>query len=101
LLYPVQYGSPALHSDTLEDSEHGESNIIEAGDARVWSLPVLRARRDIRVTHVGPEWSLSLDVRVAWARLLALLYDYIYNTQYYKISQIHRGSTKGTPQKKN
>lgn len=79
MLYPVQYGSPALHSDTLEDSEHGESDVIEAGDARVWSLPVIHARRDVRVAHVGPRRVLKGVIRVARARLLALLYDCICN----------------------
>lgn len=79
MLYPVQYGSPALHSDALEDSEHGESDVVEAGDAEVWSLPVIHARRDVRVAHVGPEWRLGFVVRVTRARLFALLHDYIYN----------------------
>ena len=79
MLYPVQYGSPALHSDALEDSEHGESDVVEAGDAEVWSLPVIHARRDVRVAHVGPEWRLGFVVRVTRARLFALLHDFIYN----------------------
>lgn len=41
--YPVQYGSPALHSDTLEDGEHGEADVIEACDTLVWSLPIFSA----------------------------------------------------------
>lgn len=39
--YPVQYGSPALHSDTLEDGEHSEADVIEAGDTAVRSIPII------------------------------------------------------------
>jgi len=81
LLYPVQYGSPALHSDTLEDSEHGESDVIEAGDARVWSLPVFHARRDVRVARVGPGRGITFVVCATRTRQLALLYDYTCNVQ--------------------
>lgn len=81
MLYPVQYGSPALHSDALEDSEHGESDVVEAGDAVVWSHPAIHARRDVRVAHVGPEWRLGFVVRVTRARLFALLYDLICNRE--------------------
>jgi len=79
LLYPVQYGSPALHSDTLEDSEHGESDVIEAGDARVWTLPAFQAYRGVRIAHVGPGWVLNIAVRVAWAWQLAFFYNYTCN----------------------
>lgn len=89
MLYPVQYGSPALHSDTLEDSEHGESDVIEAGDARVWSLPVIHARRDVRVAHVGPGRGIIFAVRATRVRQLAILYDYICNVQHRKTSQVH------------
>lgn len=79
MLYPVQYGSPALHSDALEDSEHGESDVVEAGDAEVWSHPVIHARRGVRVAHVGPERRLGSVVRVTRARLFALFHDNICN----------------------
>lgn len=79
MLYPVQYGSPALHSDTLEDSEHGESDVIEAGDARVWSLPAFQAYRGARVAYVGSERVFNVAVRVARAWLLAVFYDFVCN----------------------
>ena len=40
---PVQDGSPTLHGDALEDGEHGEDDVVEAGDPLVGTLPVLKA----------------------------------------------------------
>lgn len=71
--YPVQYGSPALHGDALEDGEHGEADVVEAGDAAVWSLPAIGALRGISVAHVGTHWRLVLVVRVARIWLFAVL----------------------------
>lgn len=75
--YPVQYGSPALHSDALEDSQHGETNVVEAGDAVVWSLPAINADRDVGVTYVSTKGRFRLIVCVAWIWQFALLHDLI------------------------
>ena len=40
---PVQDGGPSLHGDALEDGEHGEDDVVEAGDPLVGTLPVLKA----------------------------------------------------------
>lgn len=63
--YPIEDGSPALHSDALEDGEHGEADVIEGGYPPIRSLPLLQARAARAVTHVGPEWCHGLIVRVA------------------------------------
>ena len=41
--YPVEDRRPALHGDALEDGEHGQDNVVEAGDPLVGPLPVLQA----------------------------------------------------------
>ena len=41
--HPVHDGSPALHGDTLEHSEHGEDDVVEGGDPIVGALPLLQA----------------------------------------------------------
>ena len=43
LTHPVEYGCPSLHGDALEDGEHGEDDVVEAGDPLVGTLPVLKA----------------------------------------------------------
>lgn len=38
--YVVHDGGPALHGDALEDGQHGETEVVEVGDAAVRSDPV-------------------------------------------------------------
>lgn len=40
---PVQHVGPALHGDALEDSQHGEQEVVKVGDAAIWSMPALSA----------------------------------------------------------
>lgn len=72
--YPVQYGSPALHSDTLEDGEHGEADVVEAGDTAVWSLPLIHADRGVGVAYVGTLRCIRFVIRVARTWQIALLH---------------------------
>ncbi len=39
--YPIEYVSPTLKGDTLEDCEHGKSKVVKVGDAEVWTFPKL------------------------------------------------------------
>lgn len=41
--HPVQNISPALHGDTLENSEHGKQEVVKVGDAVVGAVPALPA----------------------------------------------------------
>ena len=41
LAYPIKYGSPTLHSNTLEHSQHSESDIVERRYAEIGSFPFL------------------------------------------------------------
>jgi hypothetical protein len=41
--YPVEDLCPALKCDALKDGEHGQNEVVEVGDPRVGSLPVLCA----------------------------------------------------------
>ena len=36
--HPVEHAGPALHGDALEHRQHREQDVVEAGDAVVWSL---------------------------------------------------------------
>ena len=49
-VYPVEDGCPALHSDALEHSQHGEDDVVKGGDPVVGPLPLLQADR-----LVGPK----------------------------------------------
>lgn len=42
-MYPVENVSPALHSDALENRQHGEENVVEVCDAAVGALPLAPA----------------------------------------------------------
>lgn len=42
--YIVEQVGPALHGDTLEDGENSKQDVVELGDAIVWSLPVFSTR---------------------------------------------------------
>ena len=44
---------PCLHGDTLEDSQHGEANVVKRRDAVVGSLPLLCTERYREVAGVG------------------------------------------------
>lgn len=35
----IHHIGPALHGDTLEDSQHGQANVVKVGDAKVWTFP--------------------------------------------------------------
>lgn len=37
--YPVEDISPSLCGDTLVDSQHGKAQVVEVGDAVVWTWP--------------------------------------------------------------
>ena len=37
-LYPIQQWRPALHGDALEDGDARKNNVVERGDAKIWTL---------------------------------------------------------------
>ena len=41
--HPVHDGGPTLHGDTLEGGEHGQHDVVEAGDPLVRTSPLLQA----------------------------------------------------------
>ena len=43
--HPVHDGCPPLHGDALEGGEHGEHDVVEAGDPLVRARPLLQADR--------------------------------------------------------
>ena len=51
--YPIKYRCPSLHSDALEDSQHGVYDIIEGRNAIIGSLPLFQADGNFRITGVG------------------------------------------------
>ena len=51
--YRVQNGNPVLHGDALEDGEHGEPDVVKAGEPVVGAGPLLQANRGVGVAHVG------------------------------------------------
>ena len=50
--YRVQDGNPVLHGDALEDGEHGEPDVVEAGEPVVGAGPLFQANRGVGVAHV-------------------------------------------------
>lgn len=42
-VYPVEHICPALHSDALENCQHGKENIVEVCDPAVGALPLAPA----------------------------------------------------------
>ena len=52
--YPVEDLSPALESDALEDGQHGVEEVVEVGDAVVWSLPILPTLRAVGAVVGAP-----------------------------------------------
>ena len=38
IAHPVKDVDPALHGDALEHRQHREQDVVEAGDAVVWTL---------------------------------------------------------------
>lgn len=43
LTHIVKHFCPSFHSDALEDGEDGKKDIVELGDAKVWSKPATLA----------------------------------------------------------
>ena len=43
--HPVHDGCPPLHGDALEGGEHGQHDVVEAGDPLVRARPLLQADR--------------------------------------------------------
>ena len=64
--HPVEHICPALEGDTLEDGEHGLSEVVEAGDAPLGSLPLPTALRSIRAVEDASTWRWILH-HVTWA----------------------------------
>lgn len=63
--YPVEQFSPALHGDTLEDSEDGEQDVVKLSDAIVRPQPVALARAVFRTRprrRLYPTWNLFSDI---------------------------------------
>ena len=44
--YPIEHVCPALEGDALEDREHGLAEVVEAGDAPLWTLSKRKKIRD-------------------------------------------------------
>lgn len=73
--YPVQDCRPALHRDALKDGQHGEPNIIEAGNTEVGSFPLLDARAVAAVADVRTGRCYRVVICIARRREFALLHD--------------------------
>lgn len=43
LTHVVKHFCPSLHRDALEDGENGKQDVVELGDAKVWSKPAALA----------------------------------------------------------
>ena len=54
--HPVEHICPALEGDTLEDCEHGLSEVVEAGDAPLRSFPLPAALRSIWAVEDASAW---------------------------------------------
>ena len=52
-IYPVEDVRPTLKGDTLEDSEHGKTEVVEVGDAEIGTLPELPALRSLVAFEVA------------------------------------------------
>lgn len=52
-MYPVENISPALHSDALENCQHGEENVVEVCDAAVGALPLAPALGSVPDTEAA------------------------------------------------
>lgn len=74
--YPVENGRPAFHRDALEHSQHGEPDVVEAGDPEVGTLPLFDAHAVAAVAHVSTGRCYRVVVRVARRWKLTLL-DYL------------------------
>ena len=46
-VYPVQHICPTLHSDALENCQHGEEYVVKVCDATIGTLPLAPALRPI------------------------------------------------------
>ena len=44
--YPIEHVCPALEGDALEDREHGLAEVVETGDAPLWTLSKRKKIRD-------------------------------------------------------
>lgn len=80
-LYPIQNGRPTLHGNTLKDSEHSESDVVERCDAKIWSLPVFQTRGQILVakssrTRAG-HWQGIVRVAGARCRVFAIVHHHV------------------------
>lgn len=42
-VYPVEHICPTLHSDTLENSQHGKEDVVKVCDPAVGTLPLAPA----------------------------------------------------------
>ena len=54
--HPVEHICPTLKGDTLEDCEHGLSEVVEAGDAPLGTFPLPSAYRSIRAGEDTSAW---------------------------------------------
>ena len=54
--HPIEHICPAFKGDTLEDREHGLSEVVKAGDAPLGSFPLPATLRSIRAVEDASAW---------------------------------------------
>ena len=75
--YPIQYGGPSFHGNTLEHGQHGESDVVEGRDAEIGPVPLLQAQRHVRIANVAAGHGQRGVVRIARRRHFAFIQDVI------------------------
>ena len=54
--HPIQNWSPALHSYTLKNCQHGKDNVIKRCNSIIWTFPLLQAD-----TLISSNWIKQLE----------------------------------------
>ena len=76
--YPIEYGSPTLHGNTLEHGQHGETDVVEGSDAEIGPFPFLQAQRWIVIAYVTASHGLCGVVGIARRCQFAFGQDLVY-----------------------
>ena len=56
LTHWIQNGCPSLHADTLENRQHGQTDVVEWSDAKVGTMPLFQADRRLGIACEWTHW---------------------------------------------
>ena len=75
--YPVKNRCPSFHTDTLENCQHSQADVVERGDAVVGPVPLFQADGDVGVAGVAAHGGGLLRAWETGTPLIPIYHDLV------------------------